>query len=232
MSIFSKLGKIGKVAAMFTPVGAAMTGGSKLAGLMGGGSQGKPKSKLGSLVDFGAKLGGLAGGVDTAMHGGIDAPTRGTLAAQRASQAAGNRFREASLTPGAVGADTTAFRNMMRASNVAGYTPNPRAQELWAKYGQSTITPGASAQQFAQAMRDNLQKRMAAGQALTLSGVQAPGAQEMADEKAALQASKGGGGFLGAVQTGSRLAGLIPQIGGLFGRGQQQDDDDYEQGNG
>jgi hypothetical protein len=196
--------------------------GSRLAGLFGKGGKGR------QALDLAGKFGTLAGDVDTAMHGGIDRTTRGVQAAANAKAAQDERFRVGSLIPGAVGADTGAFRNMMRASNIAGYTPNPRAQELWTKYGQSTITPGAASMRFAGDMSRNLQSRMTAGQPLTLSAQDVPGARESAFTQAAERASRGPGGVVGAIQTGSRLAGLIPQAAGVFGGGQPDEDEQFQ----
>ena len=230
LNVLKKIGKIGAIAApiaaSFIPGGSALAkfGGGiigKVAGAggglssMAGGGGSNSGGIAGGISSIGSRLGGLAGGIDAALHNGQDPMTRARVAGSGADALLKQRFDTAANTPHAIGADRIAFGNMMRAANVANYTPNPRAQELWAKFGQHALTPSAPAMQFGKTMQDELNRRASAGLPTTINGVAPAGAREMELNKKARQS--GPGGVLGAVQTGGRLASLIPGIAGMFG---------------
>ncbi len=236
MSFWSKFGKIASFAAPL--VAAPFTGGLSLAALagkiapqaigalankgqpqmstppyVGNGSAGSTGSQIADMI---TRAGGLAGGVDTALHNGLTPMDRSRAAGAKESALLKQRFDTANLTPAAVGADRVAFGNMMRAANIANYAPNAHAQELWTKYGQHDLTPTAPAMQFSRTMQDELNRRATAGQPMTMSGVAPASAEDVAAGNDAAKLAQGPGGVVGGMQTAGRLASLVPGVMDMF----------------
>lgn len=188
-----------------------IAGGTGLAGAVSTGS------KLASLAAGVSKVGQVVGGVDQALHGGVSASDRGVAAANRADQAARNRFLETGANQNGTVADANALRNVTNANRMATYAPQSTDTPL-GNFGKTPLTVSDAGRQFASDMQKNLAARMTAGKPLTLSGVPPKTPQEQADEDAALAASNGqlpGTGTLAKVgnviNTGSRLATLASQ---------------------
>lgn len=203
--------------------GSAVTSGAELAGLADAGSSAfdaegnfigdttissDPTSSLASRIAGLAKgTSDLTNGISSAITG-QDNNLTGIGAANAASQAARNRILGAQVDQGGPAADKTALSNMRTAGLMANFQDRPATQ-----FGNPAITLGQPTRDLASKFQTELSARMAAGKPLTLSGVPAPGAQELADEAAARSASQGrstlpgtAGKTVNGINTGSRLA--------------------------
>lgn len=186
---------------------AAVSAGTGFAGLLG---------RVATGVSDASKI---ATGVTSALNGGATPQTRGAVAANAADQAAANRLKETQIAQNGPTVDAQALANVRKAGTYANYTPPPPAEQaLFDKYGKRVNPVDPTTMQFAGSMQQQLAARLAAGQPLTLSGVPAPGAQEVADAQTARNAAMNpnGTGVAGAVATGASLAKLAPSFLDLF----------------
>lgn len=201
------------IAGLATP---GVTAGLGTAGA-GAGIAGLSSRILGGISDVSK----LTGGVDSALNGGTTPAMRGAVVNSQAQQEALNRFKEAQLAQNGPSVDAQALANEQHAGRLAHYTPpSAEATALMTQYGRRVSGVDPETMRFAGTMQDELAKREAAGQPMTLSGVPPAGPQELADTAAARAAAMNpnGTGVTGAINTGTQLAGLAPTFMDLLKR--------------
>lgn len=172
-------------------------------------------SKLASLIGGIGKIGGALSKAGVDANGNpVNAPQTSADAA-RAQALTNNRFLQTSLDQRGPAADAEAQRNMLRAGLISRMDPNAKALSV-GPYALPNLAPTSAGVGFSQSLQDKLAARMAAGKSLTLSGVPDPTQEELDAQKAALDATGTGGGVTGGL---TKAGNIINQGVGLANLG-------------
>jgi hypothetical protein len=216
MSFWGKLAKIGLIGA------APFTGGATLAALP---LVDPIDSGISGIVD---KAKGTVG-VD-ANGNAVNAPTN-QANANEAQALINNRFRQTTLDQSGPAADRLAMQNQFRAGLAARMGANPiQLPGLRLANGQMIaspdLTPTTAGTDFANLFQQKMADRIKNGQSLTLSGVPAPSPEEVAANKAALDAAGVGTGVnsklttvQNAINKGVNYIDFGKKFAGLFKNG-------------
>lgn len=171
--------------------------------------------KIASLVGSAQKIGSALSSSNTDAAGNPIAAPQSSADADRAQALTNNRYLGAPIDQNGTTADANSMRNMMRASIISRMDPNAAPRMITMRGGaapleQTNINPTASGVDFAKQFQDQMSKRMANGQPLTLSGVPAASQEELDAQKAALN-STGATGSTGAASTAVKVGNAIQQ---------------------
>ena len=172
-------------------------------------------------LEKGARFANLAKGVmDTIgdVRGAPGGGDTGVIAANRADQAARNRYIESQLAQAGPGVDRAALGNVVRAGAVSGFQPSDLSTP-YGTFGKRSPVLSEEARGFASNMQKELSRRMAAGEPLTLSGMMPKSPEELEDERRAQSATSSGNRFgqlSRGIESGVRLAKLGKGIWDLF----------------
>ena len=174
-----------------------------------------------SWLEKGARFANLAKGVVGTIGDVRGAPgggDTGVIAANRADQAARNRYIESQFAQAGPGVDRAALGNVVRAGAVSGFQPSDLSTP-YGTFGKRSPVLSEEARGFASSMQKELARRMSAGEPLTLSGMMPKSPEELEDERRAQSATSSGNRFgqlSRGIESGVRLAKLGKGIWDLF----------------